>query len=166
MTELSRDKIVNDLVEERGALKALLTRFNDEDWRSLTRSDSWSVHDIVAHIADIHLSTIAISGIFRRPSRAKLGVTLPMTPNGHVNVERLNMLRYQVNSKLSRAEVMVRLDEAFKIVAEAINALDEDQLSGPGPYGPPETMLGWFNGLILHIREHRLQLEQIYASRS
>jgi hypothetical protein len=165
MTEPTRQAILDSLNEEQGALMDLLSRFSDKEWHTLTRDDGWSVHDIAALIADVHLTTVATSGLVPHLSKAAMGVTLPMTPDGRVNVERLNMLRYQANRRLSRNDVMTRLAEVFAVIAETASRLDDDRLTGPGPYGPPETMLEWFNAMILHNREHRLQLEHIYATR-
>lgn len=165
MAKLTRQVILDGLDEEQGALMDLLSRFSDEEWRLLTRDDGWSVHDVAAHIADVYLATVAASGLARHLFKEIVGVTLPMMPDGRVNVERLNMLRYQVNRGLSRQQVLQRLAEACKMVTETMHTLDDDRLEGPGPYGPPETMLEWFNAMILHSREHRLQLEHIYATR-
>jgi hypothetical protein len=163
MPERTRQAILDGLAKEQDALLKLLSRFSDEEWRALTRDDGWSVHDIAAHVADIYLATLATSGLSTRLPKATVGVTLPMSPDGRVNVERLNMLRYQVNRRLSRDEVEKRLAQAHAALLETVSALDSEQMAGPGPYGPPETMLEWFNAMILHSREHRLQLERIYA---
>lgn len=165
MTKLTRQAILDALDEEQGALMDLLSRFSDEEWRLLTRDDGWNVHDIAAHIADVYLANVATSGLARHLSKATVGVTLPMTPDGRVNVERLNMLRYQINRGLSRQQVLQRLVEAGKVVAETVHTLDDERLEGFGPYGPPETMLEWFNAMVQHSREHRLQLEHIYTTR-
>jgi len=161
MVELTRQAILDGLSEEKKALMDLLARFSAEEWRSLTRSDGWSVHDIVAHVGDTHLSTVGISGVAARPEWAMVGVTLPMMSNGRVNIERLNMLRFQVNRERSRETVMARLAEGFEAVAETVKALDDRLLAGMGPYGPTETMLEWFYATVAHNREHRLQLEHL-----
>jgi hypothetical protein len=163
MTELTRQAILDGLAEEQSALLALLSCFSDEEWHTLTRNDGWTVHDIVAHIADVHLSTAATSGVAPGVSKVNVGVTLPMMPDGRVNQERLNMLRFEANRQLSRDQVVGRLAKAFKAVAKAVSAPDDRRLAGPGPYGSPETMLEWFNAAVLHNREHRLQLERLYT---
>jgi hypothetical protein len=165
MPERTRQAILDGLDKEQDALLKLLSRFSDEEWRVLTRDDGWSVHDVAAHVADVYLATLATSGLAPRLPKAAVGVTLPMSPDGRVNVERLNMLRYQINHRLSREEVEKRLAEAHTALVEAVGALDDEQLAGPGPYGPPETMREWFNAMVSHSREHRRQLERIYASR-
>jgi hypothetical protein len=164
VTELTRQDVLDGLVEERQALMVLLSDFDDAAWHTLTRDDGWNVHSIVAHIADVHLFTLGTSSVTPRPSRAVLGVTLPMKPNGRLDVERLNMMRYQFNRGLSRDEVMERLAEAFALMNETIEALNNDQLRGPGPYGPGETMLEWFHEAVLHNREHRRELQHIYEA--
>jgi len=166
MTMLTRQTMLADLAAEQTALMDFVSRVSDEEWRTLTRDDGWSIHDIVAHIADVYLTTVATSGVARRSPRAVLAVTLPMLPSGRVNTERLNMIRYETNRKLSRDEVMERLAEAFELLSETVNGLKDKQLNGPGPFGLPETMLDWFNAAIVHHRRHRLQLEHIYTTRA
>jgi hypothetical protein len=158
---LTRQAMLEALLEEKKALLDLLPCFDDAAWHTLSRADGWSVHDIVAHIADTHLSTVAISGVSPRAEWAAVGVTLPMQSNGRVNMERLNMLRYQLNRQRTRDAVMKRLVEGFTAVAETVQSLDDARLAGPGPYGPPETMLEWFYAVVGHNREHRLELERM-----
>ena len=166
MTKLTRQTMLADLAAEQTALMDFVSRVSDEEWRTLSRHDGWSIHDIVAHIADVYLTTVATSGAAPRSPRAVLGVTLPMLPSGRVNTERLNMIRYEMNRGLSRDEVMERLVEALELTAETIDGLKDKQLNGPGPFGLPETMFDWFNAAIVHHQRHRLQLEQIYATRA
>lgn len=163
MAELTRRVLLDELAAERKALMGLLTRLQDAAWRELLREDGWSVHDIVAHVADVHLSTVAISGVSPRTEWSTLGVTLPMLPNGRVNTERLNMLRYQLNLHRTRENVMSRLVEGFDALEETVRTLSEERLAGPGPYGPSEPMLGWFYAAVSHSRKHRLELEAIFA---
>ena len=165
MTELTRQAILDGLIEEQLALMNLVTRLSNQEWHTLTRNDGWSVHDIVAHIADAHLFALAISGSTSHPSQALLETTLPIRANGEIDTDRLNILRYSVNQRFSRAEVMSRLTKAFALLRETVEALQDDQLTTPGPYGPPRTILEWFNDTVLHSREHRLQLEHICASK-
>ena len=165
MNELTREAMLNDLAEEQAALIDFLSPLSDVEWHTLAREDGWSVHDIAAHVADVHLTTVALGGVVPHLTPADVGVTLPMMPSGRVNIERLNMMRYQVNRGLSRDEVLRRLVKAFTLVRKAIKALDDDRFAGPGPYGPAETMREWFNAALLHGQGHRLQLERLYASR-
>jgi hypothetical protein len=166
MSELTREAVLDNLTEEHNALLDFLSVLSDVEWHGLTRNDGWSVHDIAAHIADVYLTTVRLSGVAHRMPQAAAGLTLPMMPDGRVNVERFNMLRYQANRGLSRDEVMKQLAEAFASTVKTIKELDEDVLDGPGPYGPPHTMLTWFNATVLHVQEHRLQLVHIYAART
>ena len=166
MTQLTRQIVLDALSVERVALLTLLARIEDEVWQDLTREDGWCVHDIVAHVADQHLGTVAISGVAARPEWATVGVTLPMQADGRINRERLNMLRYQLNRHHSRKDVMTRLDEGFRAVGETVEGLDEQRLAGPGPYGQSETMLEWFFDTVEHNREHRLELERILKQAS
>ncbi len=164
MNELSRQDVLNSLTEEHKALMDFLSRLNDEEWRGLLRNDDWSLHDIAAHTADVYLTHVRLSGVAPRVPKAAAGMTLPMMPDGRVNIERLNMLRYQANRELSRDIVIQRLNEAHQAIVDTIKALDQDRLDGPGPYGPPYTMLTWFNAMILHVQEHRLQMKRIYTA--
>lgn len=166
MTELTRQRLLEELARERSALMALLPLFSDQDWHTLARDDGWRIHDVAAHIADVHLDTAALSGVENRPSEALLGVTLPMLPNGRIDQERLNMLRYEANRQLSRSEVMARLHDSFEWVVKTLQALTDDDLAGPGPYGPPETLLEWFNATVRHNREHRNELEHLQGTRT
>ncbi len=164
MNELSRQDVLNSLTKEHNALIDFLLRLSDEEWRGLLRNDDWSMHDIAAHTADVYLTHVRLSGAAPRVPKAAAGMTLPMMPDGRVNIERLNMLRYQANRELSRDIIMQRLHEAHGALVDTINALDKDRLDGPGPYGPPYTMLTWFNAMVLHVREHRLQMKRIYTA--
>lgn len=162
MGELTRQGILDELAQEKDALLDLLSRFDDEEWETLARADGWRVHDIAAHIADVHLTTVATSGLASRPSHAEVGVTLPIQSNGRVDQDRLNALRYRVNRELSREAVMARLYEAFTVLRETI---ERARLAGPGPYGPPETMLEWFYAAVSHNRTHRLELQTLFETR-
>jgi hypothetical protein len=164
MNELTRQLFFNNLNTEQSALLAALSCFDEDEWYQLVRDDGWCAHDIAAHIADVYLTTVALSGVAPRLSRELIGITLPMQPNGRVNTERLNMLRYQANRVLSRDTVLARLVQAIALVTETVNTLDDERLANPGPYGPPETMLEWFNSAVLHSREHRAELDNLQAT--
>lgn len=164
MNELTRQVVLDDLSEEQSALMKFLSALSDTEWRTLARDDGWSVHDIAAHIADAHLTTMALSNTLPHLAPGIVGVTLPILPNGRVNTERLNMMRYEINRGLSRDEVMKRLSRGFALITKTVKTLDDDVLAAPGPYGPSGTMLEWFNTTVSHCREHRLQLEHVYAT--
>jgi hypothetical protein len=164
MNELSRQDVLNSLTKEHNTLMDFLSRLSDEEWRVLVRNDGWSMHDIAAHVADVYLSTVRLSGVAPHVPKSAAGMTLPMMPDGRVNIERLNMLRYQTNRELPRDVVVGRLHEAHEALVNTIDALEQDRLDGPGPYGPPYTMLTWFNAMVLHVREHRLQMKRIYTA--
>ncbi len=164
MNELSRQDVLNSLTKEHNMLMDFLSRLSDEEWRSLTRNDDWSMHDITAHVADVYLTTVRLSGVAPYVPKAAAGMTLPMMPDGRVNTERLNMLRYQVNRELPYDVIVERLHEAYASIIDTIKSLERDRLDGPGPYGPPHTMLTWFNAMILHVREHRLQMKRIHTA--
>lgn len=164
MNELSRQDVLNSLTQEHNTLMDFLSSLSEDEWRGLVRNDGWSIHDIAAHIADVYLTTVRLSGAAPRVPKAAAGMTLPMMPDGRVNVERLNMLRYQANRELPHEVIVQRLIEACQALLDTIKVMEQDRLEGPGPYGPPYTMLTWFNAMVLHVREHRLQMKRIYST--
>ena len=78
MNELSRQDVLNSLTEEHNTLMNFLSRLSDEEWRGLLRNDGWSIHDITAHVADVYLTTVRLSGAAPHVPKAAAGMTLPM----------------------------------------------------------------------------------------
>jgi hypothetical protein len=148
-TDLSREALLASLAVEREALLALLPRFSDVAWRSVSRADGWTPHDITTHLADATYG-LALITLGELPPPAALDAT------GWMQVDALNQQRREKNAALSREKAMSRLASSFDHARRAVEQTDD--LAAPGPTGPQRTKGNWLERMILHNRIHREEL--------
>jgi hypothetical protein len=150
----TRDDLLAALDQERGALLTLLGRFSDEQWRSTTRDDGWTTHDIVAHLADANygLALMAL-GEVQPPMQ------LDQQTGWMAGVDDYNQQRRVKNAALPREKVIGRTSKALDEARRAIETIDD--LDAPGPYGPVHTKRQWLQRIVNHTRQHRGDLEQL-----
>ncbi len=139
---------------ERDALLALLPRFDDEQWRAPARTDGWSPHDIVMHLADSGYGmALMVLG--------EMTPSLPLTDQGWMDIDGYNEQRRVKNAALTREKAMGRIAASFKHVRRAIEATAD--MNAPGPYGPVHTRGFWLQRMVDHARLHRHELEESLA---
>ena len=67
---------------QRRRMLAMLAELTDEQWRSASRCEGWTVRDVVAHLVDVnafwHMSIAA--GLTGEPSRLLVGFDPATTP--------------------------------------------------------------------------------------
>jgi uncharacterized protein (TIGR03083 family) len=152
----NREELLAELERQRAAILEMLPRFSDEQWRSSTRADGWSVHDIAAHLADSNYG-LALMILGEMPTVLKLDEA-----TGWMNVESLNDDRRQKNAGLPRAKVMSRMTSSFDHARRAIETVDD--YDAPSPLGPSVTRGRWLKRIVDHSGEHYADFEQILAS--
>ena len=150
----NREELLAALEQERGRLLELLPRFSDEQWRSVTRDDGWTAHDIAAHLADSNYGlAVVVLGELAPP------LELDETSGWMAGLDELNQQRREQNRALPREKVIERSATALDHARRAIEAIDD--LDGPGPYGPVHTKRQWLQRIISHTRMHRRDLEEL-----
>lgn len=153
MAELDTQAALLEALEaERVALEQVLARFDEQRWRTATRSDGWSAHDIAAHLADSNYGLALLVLGEMQPA-------LPLSDTGWMQVDDYNQQRREKNAALAMEKVITRLASSFEHARRAIAATSD--LSAPGPYGPIHTKSLWLNRIVAHTRVHREDLEQI-----
>ncbi|MBK9713914.1 MAG: DinB family protein [Kouleothrix sp.] len=151
-----REELLATLERERAALLDLLPRFGDEQWRTVTRADGWTAHDIAMHVADSSygLALLALG---------EIAPTMQLNEQtGWMEVADLNQQRRQKNATLPREKVLSRLEGAFGHARRAIETIDD--YGAPGPYGPVHTKGQWLRRIVDHAVEHRRDLEALLAA--
>lgn len=153
--ETVRAELLAALDREEAALAALLPRFDDAQWRDTGRDDGWSVHDVVAHVAD---STYGLALM----ALGELPLTLDVDAAAGVatNVDALNAARRAKNAELPRAKVLSRLQSACGHARRAFTALDP---AAPLAGRPDLRNEPWLRRIVDHIAAHRAELEQLQA---
>lgn len=152
-TTFNRDELLTALDAERTAMLELLPRFDDTLWRTATRADGWSAHDIATHLADANygLAKLVLGEI--QPA-------LPVNPQtGWMDPDAYNVKRREQNAGLPREKVASRMASAFDNARRAIESVQDTD--APGPYGPNHTKGQWLQRIVDHTREHRRDLEQL-----
>jgi DinB family protein len=150
----TREDLLAALEQERAALLELLPRFSDEGWRTATRDDGWTAHDIATHLADANygLALMALGEI-----------TPPMQLDQQTGwmsgLNEYNQQRREKNAALPREKVLSRSAKALDEARRAIETIEN--LDAPGPYGPVHTKRQWLQRIVLHTRQHRRDLEQL-----
>jgi uncharacterized protein (TIGR03083 family) len=150
----TRDELLAALEQERAALLDLLPRFSDEQWRSATRDDGWTAHDIAAHLADANygLALMALGEI--QPP-----MSLDPQTGWMSGLDDYNQQRRAKNAGLPRDKVASRSAKALDEARRAITTIDD--LDAPGPLGPVHTRRQWLQRIIGHTRTHRRDLQQL-----
>lgn len=153
----TRDELLAALEAERAAIFELLPRFGDERWRTATRSDGWTAHEIAAHLADANYGlALLVLG--------ELQPTLPTNPTtGWMDPDENNQQRREKNRSLPREKIASRMASAFEHARRAIETVRD--VDAPGPYGPRHTKGQWLKRIIDHTREHRADLEALLEQR-
>jgi uncharacterized protein (TIGR03083 family) len=155
MAELNtREELLAALEQERAALLAVLPRFSDEQWRTATRDDGWTAHDIATHLADSNYG-LALMALGEIQPPLKLD-----EQTGWMNgLDEYNQQRREKNAALPREKVLSRSANALDHGRRAIEAVED--LDAPGPYGPVHTKRQWLQRIVLHTRQHRRDLEAL-----
>jgi DinB family protein len=150
----TREELLGALDQERAALLDLLPRFSDEQWRSATRDDGWTAHDIATHLADANYGlALMVMGELPPP------LPLDQASSWMSGLNEYNQERRRKNAELPREKVLSRSAKALDQGRHAIETIDD--LDAPGPYGPVHTRRQWLQRIILHTRQHRGELEQL-----
>jgi uncharacterized damage-inducible protein DinB len=153
----TRDELLAALDAERAALLQLLPRFDDERWRTATRSDGWTAHDIAAHLADANYGLAKLV-------LGEFPPTLPVNPTtGWMDPDANNQQRREKNASLPREKIAGRMASAFEHARRAIETVQD--VDAPGPYGPNHTKGQWLKRIVDHTREHRSELEALLDER-
>jgi Mycothiol maleylpyruvate isomerase N-terminal domain len=140
---------------EESALHAVLERYDDAALKAATRADGWSAHDIVAHLAD---ATYGLALMLL----GEIPVSLPIdSQTGWMNADEYNEQRRQKNAGLSHAKLGERLAGAFVAARRSVSA--EVDSADPGPSGAQFTRADWHQRMIDHLRDHRVELEELLA---
>ncbi len=155
-TTPTREELLAAIEQERAAVLALLPRFDDQRWRSATRADGWSAHDIATHLADSNYG-LALMVLGELPPAGPLSQR-----TGWMEVDDLNEQRRQKNATLPREKVASRMSSSFDHARRAIETIDD--YDAPGPLGPIHTKRFWIERIIRHNQEHRRDLEQLLES--
>jgi uncharacterized protein (TIGR03083 family) len=150
---VNREELLARLDQERATLLDLLPRFDDEQWRTSTRADGWTVHDIAVHVADSNYG-LALMILGEIPAVIKLD-----EKTGWMNVDDLNEQRRQKNAGLPREKVMSRLASAFDHARRALETVDD--YDTPSPLGPTVTKGRWLRRIVDHNQEHIDDFEQL-----
>jgi len=149
----SREELLATLDAERAKLEALMPRFGDEQWRTATRSDGWTAHDIACHLADANFGLAKLV-------LGEMEPVLPINPaTGWMDPDANNQQRREKNATLPREKVASRMASAFEHARRAIETVQD--VDAPGPYGPSHTKGQWLKRIVDHTREHRRDLEQL-----
>lgn len=149
----TREELLSQLEQQRTAILELLPRFTDEQWRTTTRDDGWTVHDIATHLADSNYG-LALMVLREIQTPLKLDES-----TGWMNVSDLNEDRRQKNAALPREKVMTRMASSFEHARRAIELVDD--YSAPSPLGPTISNERWLNRIVEHTREHQADFEQL-----
>jgi uncharacterized damage-inducible protein DinB len=154
MTALeTHEQLLAALEQERAAVLALLPRFSDAQWRDASRSDGWTVHDIVGH-----LST-ATYGLARMVL-GELAVSTALDPQtGWVDPDEVNEQLRRKGASLPREKVGERMASAFDQARRAIEGTPD--LAAPGPGGSPHSKGAWLARIVRHVQSHRRELEEL-----
>ena len=142
------------LNDEQQALTGLLPRIDDATWQGGKRADGWTVHDIVAHMAD---STYGLSLLVL----GEVKPSLELDERGWLKADGHNAERRAKLAALPRAKIESRLQASFDYARRAIDATAD--LNAPGPYGAIHTRGRWLNRIVEHLHEHRGDLEKLLA---
>lgn len=143
------------LEEEQQALMALLTGLSDQHWTDVSRSDGWSVHEVVGHLADSNYG-LALMTLGEIPP------AIPLNDQGKLDPSGINESGRQRNAALGREKIVERLTKSFGHVRRAIDGSAD--LQADGPYGPGSTRGMWLQRIIDHMAEHRRELEGVIGS--
>lgn len=155
--EITRERLLAALEQERAALMGLLPRFGEEQWRAARREDGWTAHDIATHLADSNYGLALIL-------LGELSPPLPLDESSGwmQGLDDYNEQRRQKNAALPRDKVLSRMSSSFDHARRAIETTDD--LSAPGPYGPVHTRGQWLRRIVQHTRMHRRDLEQLLGA--
>jgi uncharacterized protein (TIGR03083 family) len=153
-TPTTREELLAALDQERAALLELLPRFSDEQWRTVTRDDGWTAHDIATHLADANYGlALMVLGELSPPLK------LDETSGWMAGLDEYNVQRREKNAGLPREKVLSRTTNALEQARRAIDATED--MEAPGPYGPVHTKRQWLQRIVMHTRQHRRDLEQL-----
>jgi uncharacterized protein (TIGR03083 family) len=152
-TNINREDLLAMLEHERAALLELLPRFGDEQFRTATRADGWTAHDIATHLADSNYG-LALMVLGEIPPAIRVD-----EQTGWISPDELNEQRRQKNAALPREKVMSRMASSFDHARRAIETIDD--YDAPGPLGPRHTKRQWLKRIVDHAGEHRQDLEQL-----
>src|SRR5690242_12195341 len=153
-TLTTREELLAALDQERARLLELLPRFSDEQWRTVTRDDGWTAHDIATHLADANYGlALMVLGELSPPLK------LDETSGWMAGLDEYNLQRREKNAGLPREKVLSRTTNALEQARRAIDATDD--MEAPGPYGPVHTKRQWLQRIVMHTRQHRRDLEQL-----
>jgi uncharacterized protein (TIGR03083 family) len=155
---VNREELLARLDETRAKLLDLLPRFDDEQWRTSTRADGWTVHDIAVHVADSNYG-LALMILGEIPTVFKLD-----EKTGWMNVDDLNEQRREKNAGLPREKVMSRLASALGHARRALESVDD--FDAPSPLGSSVTNGRWLKRIVDHNQEHIADFEQLQLSKS
>jgi uncharacterized protein (TIGR03083 family) len=155
-TLTTREELLAALDHERAALLELLPRFSDEQWRTATREDGWTAHDIATHLADANygLALMAL-GELSPP------LQLDEETGWMAGLDEYNIERRAKNAALPREKVLSRTAKALDEARRAIEKIGD--LDAPGPYGPVHTKRQWLQRIVYHTKMHRRDLEQLLS---
>ena len=116
--ESAPDDIAVPFLRQRRRLDAVLSSLTDEQWRTQSRCDEWTVQDVVAHLAGTNgywLLSIA-AGLAGEPTRFLVGFDPKATPPSMVATMQ----------ELSPAETYAQLTASHEELHRALAGLDRD----------------------------------------
>jgi uncharacterized damage-inducible protein DinB len=145
--------LLGALDDEAALLQRLFDSYDDEALHAMVRSDGWSAHAILAHVAD---STYGLALMITGEIPATLEVD---ETNGWIPPHEYNEQRRQKNATLSRAKLNERLAGGFAAARRALE--QEQQAEAPGPTGGRFTRGDWHQRVVEHIQGHRAELEAL-----
>ena len=133
MTDLTQDEVIAGLVDEWGRLAALIRSLDQDQWRTPSRCDGWTVGDVAGHAVGLVADLAA-------------GKAEPATPEvtGRQAADRRDK---------APAEVADELDQVGGALAGFLRTLDADTWNGPLPE-PLSGTLGdgvadlWFDAYV------------------
>ena len=117
------------VVRQRRRFEAMLTELSDDDWRSPSRCDEWTVGDVVAHLTGVNAFWQAsiLAGLAGTPTRMLVGFDPATTPALMVDAMR----------GLAPEELLGQFVASNRALLDVIDGLDDD-----GWRAPAETPAG------------------------
>lgn len=104
------------LLRQRRRMELVLERLTDEQWKSASRCDGWSVQDVIAHLIGTNRfwSGSIIAGLAGSPTRVLVGFDPAATPSLMVEPMR----------SMSPAETLEQFVDSNRGIFDAVESLD------------------------------------------
>ena len=153
--QLDRAALITALDAESQQVLALLPQFSDQQWRTNSRADGWTAHDIAGHMAD---STYGLALMLLGEST----VNVPADPlTGQADASVINQTRREKNRDLPREKVLSRMTAAFATARRAFDTVEDYATVVPFGQGVNK---GWLMQRIIdHSVAHREELQALLA---